>query len=156
MIEQNELPVRAWNTTLTQKEKNAMQRSVTAIVATLAPERVPRRSEEVKQRIDHHRTPRGCILQASNAALSVSWFSDTRVENFGELQVSVWDGVISRGGASYRKPAQATLVSEVVLRPADVAAETMCWRDESGREFDTAGLVALCRQLLETQIERSA
>lgn len=155
MIEQeNSRP--AWNSALTQKEKSAVQRSVSALLSTLAPERVVKRGDDVRQRIEQHRTPRGCVLQAVRAALSVSWFSDNRVDSLGELHVSVWDGVVSRGGASYRKAAHATLVSQRIMYPIEATADGSTWRDENGKLFDTAGLVELCHSLLETQIAQAA
>ena len=142
-----------WNNAFTQKERSTVQRSVSTLLSALAPERVVKRGEDMPQRIEQHRTPRGCVLQAVRAALSVSWFSDNRVDSLGELHVSVWDGVVSRGGASYRKPAHATLVSNSIMYPSDATADESTWRDENGRQFDTSSLVAHCHNLLETQIE---
>jgi hypothetical protein len=96
------------------------------------------------------------VLQAVRAALSVSWFSDNRVDSLGELHVSVWDGVVSRGGASYRKAAHATLVSQRIMYPIEATVDGATWRDENGKLFDTAGLVELCHGLLETQIAQAA
>jgi len=152
MIDQ-EKSAPGWSNAFTQKERSTVQRSVSTLLSTLAPERVVRRGDDVLQRIEQHRTPRGCVLQAASAALSVSWFSDNRVDSLGELHVSVWDGVVSRGGASYRKPAHATLVSNSIMYPSDATADEATWRDENGRQFDVAGLVAHCHSLLETQIQ---
>jgi hypothetical protein len=155
MIDQ-EKSAPGWSNAFTQKERSTVQRSVSTLLSTLAPERVVRRGEEVPQRNEQHRTPRGCVLQGVGAALSVSWFSDNRVDSLGELHVSVWDGVVSRGGASYRKPAHATLVSNFIMYPSDATADESTWRDENGRQFDTPGLVAHCHSLLERQIEATA
>jgi len=154
MVDQ-EKTASGWSNTFTQKERSTVQRSVSTLLSTLAPERVVRRGDDVLQRIEQHRTPRGCVLQAVGAALTVSWFSDNRIDSLGELHVSVWDGVVSRGGASYRKPAHATLVSNLIMYPSDVTADESTWRDENGRQLDTSGLVAHCRSLLETQIDLS-
>src|SRR5688500_11281743 len=54
---------RAWGTSPTAKEKTAVQRSVTALLDALAPERVLKRGDQVRGSIEQHRTPNGCLLQ---------------------------------------------------------------------------------------------
>ena len=145
---------RGWGTTLTSKEKNAAQRSVNALLDALAPERVLKRADAARGPIEQHRTPSGCVLQARDAALSVSWFVDTRSQGtIGELHVNVWRGVISRGGASYRKAESATIVTEQVLIPMTNGLDDNAWRAADGKEYDTAGLAAHCLALLQKQID---
>ena len=147
---------RGWSTAPTAKEKSAVQRSVTALLDALAPEKVVKRGDTFHGPIEQHRTPAGCVLQAENAALSVSWFADTRSETLGELHINVWRGVVSRGGSSHRKPAKATIVSEHVLRPITSSTEGCLWRAQDGAEFDTPSLAARCVALLDKQIKASA
>jgi hypothetical protein len=144
-----------WNSSPTAKEKSTVQRSVTELLDGLAPERVVKRGDLIHGPIEQHRTPSGCVLQAENAAVSVSWFPDTRGQTLGELHVNVWSGVVSRGGSSHRKPVKAEVVSEMVLRPMDSSLEGCVWRADNGTEFDSPALVAHCVALLKTQIARS-
>ncbi len=137
----------------TAKEKSAIQRSVNELLDTLAPQRTVKRSEPEPRAIEHYRTPGGCILQARDAAISVSWFADNRAnDTAGELQISVWKGVVSRGGSSYRRPTRATIVSEETACPQQASASGAVWRSNSGIEFDTPGLAAHCMDLLTDQI----
>jgi hypothetical protein len=145
--------LRGWATTPTAKEKSAVQRSVTALLDTLAPERVVKRGETLHSAIEQHRTPAGCVLQAEDSALSVSWFADNRSDTIGELHVNVWRGVVSRGGSSHRKPVKASIVSEKVLRPLTGSTEGCVWRADNGTEFDTPSLAAHCVALLEKQMK---
>jgi len=144
---------RGWSTAPTAKEKSAVQRAVTALLDALAPERVVKRGDSLQGPVEQHRTPVGCVLQAENAALSVSWFADTRSETLGELHVNVWRGVVSRGGSSHRKPAKASIISERVLRPITSSTEGCLWRADDGSEFDTSALAARCIAWLEEQIK---
>jgi hypothetical protein len=154
MESQNTTLAGGWSTSPTAKEKSAVQRSVTELLDSLAPERVPKRGDTPHRRIEQHRTPTGCVLQAQAAAVSVSWFADNRGRTLGELHVNVWDGVVSRGGSSHRKAAKAELVRELVLHPSVSSLEGRVWRADDGREFDTPGVSAHCLALLEEQIKR--
>src|ERR1043166_8515023 len=92
-----------WSASPTVKQKNAVQRAVTALLDELAPERVVTRGERIRGAIEQHRTPSGCVLQAATAALSVSWFAEEDASApaaLGELHVLVWRGVVSRRGAT--------------------------------------------------------
>src|SRR5438309_2230 len=105
-----------WSAAPTVKEKNAVQRAVTALLDELAPERVLSRGERIRGPIEQHRTPTGCVLQAAAAALSVSWFAEEDANApgaFGELHVLVWRGVVSRRGAT-RNPDGAAMVKELI------------------------------------------
>ena len=127
-----------------------MQRSVTALLDELAPERVLTRGEQIRAPVEQHRTPTGCVLQAPSAAVSVSWFAEATPEaELGELRVIVWNGVVSRRGS---KRERATMVKELVLQPIERRAEETVWRTTDGTEFDTSALAAHCVALLEAQM----
>jgi hypothetical protein len=143
---------RRWTGSPTAKEKNAIQRSVTALLDELAPERAPRRAERLSVRIEQHRTPNGCVLQAATAAVSVSWFAEPAADaELGELRVIVWRGLVSRRGSPAR-PEGATIAKELVLRPIERPSTDCVWRATDGTEYDTAGLAARCVALLEEQL----
>ena len=139
----------------TTKEKTAVHRAVNKLLDGLAPERTIKRGEDAPVRVEQHRTPGGCVLQARNAALSVSWFDDRRNQTLGELHINVWQGIVSRGGASYRKPEQAVVVQGLVLRPAGGDANSPLWHTEDGVEFDNSALQSHCLALLEAQIKKA-
>lgn len=148
---------RSWDTAPTAKEKSAVQRSVTQLLNVLAPERAVKRGETQHGWVGQHRTPAGCVLQAESAAVSVSWFADSRAQTtVGELHVNVWNGVVSRGGSSYRKPAKASIVTELVLKPMEMSDRGCVWRADDGREFDNNTLAALCNELLDQQVAVAA
>jgi hypothetical protein len=145
----NPEPLR-WNASPSAKAKNAAQRSVTELLDELAPERVLKRVTELRGAVEQHRTPTGCVLQAADCAVSVSWFAvDEAV--LGELHVLVWRGKLARRGSA-RPPKGATLVADLVLRPIDPPAEGCVWQATDGTRFDTPSLAAKCLALLETQI----
>lgn len=127
-----------------------MQRSVDRLLDELAPERALRRGDRPVVEVEAHRTPSGCILQATAAALSVSWFADaTEDATLGELQVVVWSGTVTRRGIA--RPGQnAVVVSELALHPVLDSANASTWLARDGRTFDTEGLAAHCLALLET------
>jgi len=143
---------KAWTAAPSAKARTAVQRSVTALLDELAPERVLTRGERIKLPVEQYRTPTGCVLQASRAALSVSWFADADRDSPGELHVVVWRGVVSRRGAPPVREG-ATLVKELVLYPIAPAPDQQLWRSSEGREYDTATLAAECLTLLEDQID---
>lgn len=153
MDNQNQTLGQAWNTAPSAKEKSAVQRSVNQVLDALAPERLPKRGEAVSGAIERHRTPKGCVLQAESAAVSVSWFVDNRGQTLGELHINIWDGVVSRGGSSHRRPTKAALVSELVVRPIEASSEDCVWRADDGREFDSRTLTTHCLALLDEQIQ---
>jgi hypothetical protein len=144
---------RAWPTAPTAKEKSAVQRSVTALLDALAPERVVKRDSSASGPIEQHRKPGGCVLQADGAALSVSWFAATHSETIGELHVNVWRGTVSRGGSAYRKPVNASIVSESVLKPVTGSTDDCIWRAADDTEYNTRALAAHCSALLDAQLE---
>lgn len=145
-----------WKAPPTSKARNAVQRAVTALLDDLAPERVLKRSEELRVPVEQHRTPTGCVLQAEKAAVSVSWFAAAGNDLvLGELRVVVWRGTVSRRG-SPRKKEGATVVSEIVLHPAEDPSSESVWVASDGNEYTTANLAALCTKLLDQQVASAA
>jgi hypothetical protein len=143
---------RRWTASPTAKEKSAVQRAVTALLDELAPERAPRRAERLSVRVEQHRTPNGCVLQAATAAVSVSWFAEAVPgAPLGQLRVIVWRGLVSRRGSPPR-PEGATMVRELALYPIERPSDDCVWRATDGTEYDTAALAAHCVALLEEQI----
>jgi hypothetical protein len=141
-----------WNTSPSAKVRSAVQRSVTALLDELAPERVLKRIELLEGQIEQHRTPTGCVLQAAECAVSVSWFPDTSEEiPHGELNVLVWRGKVTRRGVA-RAPKNATLLAQLVLRPIAPPTDECLWQATDGARYDTASLAAHCLALLEAQI----
>jgi hypothetical protein len=142
-----------WSGSRSSKERNAVQRAVTALLNELAPEKVLGRVAPVAGRIEEHRTPTGCVLQAGSAALSVSWFapagSDTAA---GELHIVVWSGRVSRRGAAAPRN-RATIASEQVFLPIDRTANDCQWQAADGTKYDTKALAEHCIALLEAQIK---
>lgn len=141
-------PASPWGASPTVKEKNAVQRSVTALLDELAPERVLKRVDHLPGPVEQHRTPTGCILQTTASAVSVSWFAEPGTDApLGELHVILWSGTVARRGmASDRKGAR--IVSELVLRPIEPPSEDCVWQATDGSRYDTASLAARCLSLL--------
>jgi hypothetical protein len=145
-------PGPSWSASPTAKAKNAVQRSVTALLDELAPERVLKRVDQLAGPVEQHRTPTGCVLQAAKAAVSVSWFADAGNDAvLGELHVVVWQGTVTRRGAPKSRKG-ASVVAELVLRPIEPPAEELLWQATDGTRFDTASLAAKILTLLEEQI----
>jgi hypothetical protein len=92
--------------------------------------------------------------------VSVSWFPDAATEAaFGELQVIVWRGVVSRPGSARRAPGGAVVARELTLWPVEGAAgggvgdaAGWGWRAADGAVYDTEALAAHCLALLEEQV----
>jgi hypothetical protein len=141
-----------WNASPTAKAKSAVQRSVTQLLDELAPERVLTRITELRDPIEQHRTPTGCLLQAADCAISVSWFADpTKEAVLGELHVLVWRGKVARRGHTPPRKG-ATMIADLVLRPIEPPADECVWQATDGSRYDTASLAAKCLALLQTQI----
>jgi hypothetical protein len=141
-----------WSPAPTAKAKNAVQRSVTALLDELAPERALKRVDQLKGPVEQHRTPTGCVLQAATAAVSVSWFADAGNDAaLGELNIVVWRGTVTQRGAHGARKG-ATIVTELVLHPIEPPAEECLWRATDGAQYDTASLAAKCLALLELQV----
>jgi hypothetical protein len=144
---------RQWSSSPTAKAKNAVQRSVTELLDELAPERVLKRVGDVSGAVEQHRTPSGCVLQAADAAVSVSWFADgTKDAALGELHIVVWRGKVARRGGTRTAPKGATIVADLILHPIEPPANDCIWRATDGSRYDTRSLAAKCLALLEAQI----
>ena len=144
----------AWgNNSPTIKAKNDVQRSVSALLDELAPERVLKRGEErIKLPVEQHRTPTGCVLQAADAAISVSWFVATGSDaGHGELHVVVWRGTVARRGTTSNQKG-ATIVAELSLHPIAPPGMAVLWETNDGTRYDAASLAEKCLALLEGQI----
>jgi hypothetical protein len=141
-----------WNVSPSAKARTAVQRSVTQLLDELAPERVLKRVGDVKGPVEQHRTPTGCVLQAADCAVSVSWFPDATTEaTLGELHVLLWRGKIARRGSA-RPPKGAAIVADLILRPIEPPADDCVWQGNDGTRYDTASLAARCLGLLDEQI----
>ncbi|GAC1411974.1 MAG: hypothetical protein NVSMB53_08550 [Gemmatimonadaceae bacterium] len=150
MDDQNK-PLTPWTASRSAKEKNVVQKAVTALLDQLAPERVLKRGDQLKTDIEQHRTPNGCVLQGPNAAVSVSWFSKAGKDSpLGELHVIVWRGIVSRRGRA-ANPDGAEIRKELVLLPIEAPSDDCVWRAADGTEFDTPALAAHCIALLEKE-----
>jgi hypothetical protein len=118
----------------------------------LAPERVLKRVEQLQGSVEQHRTPTGCVLQAADCAVSVSWFAEATGDSpLGEMHILVWRGKVARRGTP-RSPKGATLVTELVLRPIESPSDDFVWLAADGARYDTASLAAHVLSLLEAQI----
>ena len=132
----------------TLKARNAVQQEVGRLLDLLAPERAAHRMGTKTNEVDRHRTPRGCVLQATAGAVTVSWFPDSaQGADLGELQVVAWSGTVSRPGSSQRASG-ANVVEEMVLRPESRMGEAV-WRAADGPTFTTDALAAKVETLLE-------
>jgi len=163
-----------WTDLPTHKARAGVERAVGRLLDALAPEQSVVRAARPPPPVEQHRTPRGCVLQAPAAALSVSWFPDAAGDtSLGELQILAWRGVVSRPGASRRGPGGATVARALVLRPDErearadrapiddapddagvvgVPAAAWGWRAADGTRYETDALAAHCLSLLEQQV----
>ena len=118
----------------------------------LAPERATARVTRPAEPIEAHRSPNGCILQAENAALTVTWYADAADQDrVGELQIMLWRGTVSRrGGADVRTPAE--VIRQEVLMPIEQPTDESIWRSREGLVYSTPALAAYCLKLLTTQM----
>jgi hypothetical protein len=135
-----------------QKERNTVQRSVTALLDELAPERVLKRIEQLPGPVEQHRSPTGCVLQAEAFAVSVSWFvEEAKAGSMGELHVIVWRGTVARRGAT-RGRKGATILEELILRPVVRPAGDCQWHAADGSQFTAEALAARVVALLQEQV----
>ena len=155
MSESDERPESQWNLSSTAKARTAVQRSVSELLDALAPERVLNKVGRVPARIEQHRTPSGCVLQAADCAISVSWFSEASKDAaLGELHVVVWHGKVTRRGAPAQKKG-AIVVADLILHPIEPPREDRIWQATDGSVYDTTMLAEKCLALLEEQISRA-
>ena len=143
---------RPWSASPSARAKTAVQRSVTELLDDLAPERVLKHVGQVQGAIEQHRTPTGCVLQAADCAVSVSWFAEpTKASPLGELHILVWRGRVARRGGT-KAPKGATIVADLVLHPIEPPADNCIWQATDGTRYETASLAAKCLALLDSQI----
>ena len=142
-----------WTVPPTAKAKNAVQRSVTALLNELAPEKVVKRGASPSApRIETHRLPTGCVLQAATAAVSVSWFANRDSEaGLGELRIIVWRGVVAQRGANENRKG-ATIIAELTLLPISIGEGECEWQSAGDTQCNSAALAARCIALLEDEI----
>ena len=130
-----------------------MEREVMRLLELLAPEPSATRDRKPVPDIQQHRTPNGCILQASDAALSVTWYSEADDQDrVGELQIVLWRGVVSRRG-SIKTGAPPVLIRQEVLNPLERPIEDAVWSSRDGTTYTTPDLAALWLRLLDEQIK---
>jgi hypothetical protein len=145
-----------WAAPTTHQARGSVKRAVDRLLDALAPERVVKRAPRLPAAIERHRTPRGCVLQAAAAAVTVTWFPDAAADaTIGELQVTAWRGVVSRPGSAHRAPGGASVASELTLVPVDRGADGWAWRAADGTIYDTEALVAHCGAVLEQLVATS-
>src|SRR5574338_131536 len=133
----------------TMKARNAAQQEVGRLLDALAPERAAHRLGLKAAEVERFRMPRGCVLQAREGAVTVSWFPDSaQGAELGELQVVRWRGTVSHPGSSKRTEG-AKVEEEMVLRPVDSGAGEMQWRAADGTAYSTEALAEHCAALLE-------
>src|SRR6478672_5880218 len=136
MTESNNPEKLQWNSSASAKAKSAVQRSVTQLLDELAPERVLKRVGELQGQVEQHRTPTGCVLQAADCAVSVSWFADaTKEAALGALHVLVWRGKVTRRGNT-RPSKGATMIADLILRPIEPPADDFVWQANDGSRYD--------------------
>jgi hypothetical protein len=140
---------------LTAKDRSGAQRSVTRLLDELAPEKAIRRAERAPVPVEQYRTPNGCVLQATDTALSVSWFADpTERGRLGELHMLIWHGIVSRRGSPAQRQG-ASMVREEVFHPIERSQDDCAWRGTDGTLYDNDALVAHAHALLEQEMARS-
>ena len=147
--EQDDAPIGLPAVAPTVKARNAVQQEVGRLLDALAPERAAHRMGAKANDVERFRTPRGCVLQAKAAAVTVSWFPDSaQGAELGELQVVRWRGTVSHPGSS-KRTAGAVAQEEMVLRPIDSRGGEMEWRATDGTAYSTDALAVHCAAWLE-------
>ncbi len=138
-----------WPAPRTARQRTAVQNAVVRLFEMLAPDGSPLRPDQgIPDRLRRHRSPRGCILQGSAHAVTISWFGESaRDAGAGELRVIAWDGVVSRPGSATRSRG-AVVVSELILNPVERSEGEWEWSTPAGVGYNTASLVAFCLALL--------
>jgi hypothetical protein len=133
----------------TSRQKMGAQQAAARVLDALAPERPPARRDEATATVLRVRSPRGCVLQGAERAVSVSWFPPLASDaTLGEMQVIGWRGVVSRPGGGRQAPGSAEAVSREVLVPVESDSDAWLWRTEDGRTYDVAALTERCHQFL--------
>jgi hypothetical protein len=142
-----------WTTPPSVRTRSDVKRAVDRLLDALAPERVISRAPHIPGPVERHRTPRGCILQATAAAVSVTWFPEAVTDMaLGELRVTAWRGVVSRPGSAHRAREGASVACESTWVPVDAGPAGWAWRGADGAVLEADDLVAYCAALLEEQV----
>jgi len=150
----------AWPDRPTAAQRTGAQHAVARLFDALAPQKPPARREGPAPAIQRHRSPTGCILQATTRALTVSWFpASTNDTTLGELQLITWQGTVSRPGSARRAAGGAVVVQEetFALAPGTVGAlgatgDNWLWCAADGTTYDAGALAARCHALLEEDV----
>lgn len=141
-----------WEDRPTTQQRTAVQQAVTGLFDQLAPEKTPARGAEPVPSLQRIRSPRGCILQASDRAVTVSWFPALGTDaTLGELQLIIWEGTVARPGAARRPGDRAQALQQEVLRPTE-AAGRWSWAAPDGKTYDAAALAARCMAMLVDEL----
>ena len=132
------------------KRRAAVQRDVGRLLDDLAPERPPARHDAPVPGLRYHRSPRRCILQATQRAVSVSWFpGQPGDDSLGELLIIAWRGTVSLPGSAQRAH-EAEPLETLLLHPVAIPAGGYQWQGLDGRPgLGTDALAVHCRALLE-------
>jgi hypothetical protein len=134
----------------TARQRVTVQQAVGALLDLLAPERAPARGGAPAPPVQRLRSPRGCILQGTERAVTVSWFPAAATDGIlGELQVITWRGVVSRPGSASRSPGGAVAVRQSVFHPVAGPRDEWVWRGADGTVYDTTALAAACQAQLD-------
>ena len=150
MTDPEKSPASTRPTPPTSKAKGAVQRLVNALLDELAPTRTLTRTERVPVPVEQHRSPTGCVLQAADYAVTVSWFDDANGPSLGELHIIVWRGTVARRGAT-RHTKGATIISETILYPIEPPEDGKVWRAPDGTRYDSIGAVGMILSLVQAQ-----
>jgi hypothetical protein len=141
----------------TSRQKMGAQQAAARLLDALAPERPPARRDEASPTVLRVRSPRGCVLQGAERAVSVSWFPPLASDaTLGELQVIGWRGIVSRPGHGRQAPGSAEAVCHEVLVPIDNGGDSWVWKSVDGRTYDVGGLTERCNELLADPGQRPA
>jgi hypothetical protein len=132
------------------KRRAAVQRDVSRLLDDLAPERPPARHDAPVPGVRAHRSPRRCILQSTQRAVTVSWFpGQPGDDSLGELLIIAWRGTVSHPGSAQRAH-EAEPLETLLLHPVSVPTGGYEWHGVDGRPgFATEALATHCRALLQ-------
>lgn len=146
----------AWAQRPSAKDRAGVQRAVTQLLDELAPERTPPRAAPPVVALKAHRSPRGCVLQSEQAAISLSWFGALATDDsLGELQLILWQGTVTLPGASKRSGANAVALKDMLFQPVPLPTG-WGWKSADGRSFSTPELAEWTRSLLAEEIDAVA
>jgi hypothetical protein len=138
-----------WSDGPTAKQRTAVQHAVVRLLDQLAPEASLSRAERKTDAVQRYRSPRGCILQGTDGAVSVSWFPGVNTDaGYGELHVIAWRGIVSHPGSA-RRAEGAVAMQQLVVGPTEVAPNEWVWRAADGALYNGPALAERCEALLD-------